>query len=36
MIQALLPIFSKETTRINDILAFQKKDNHGYYSLNVA
>ena len=31
MIQALLPIFSKETTRINDILAYQKKDNHVYY-----
>ena len=31
MIQALLPIFPKETTRINDILAFQKKDNQVYY-----
>jgi transposase len=31
MIQALLPIFPKETTRINDILAFQKKEGHVYY-----
>lgn len=31
MIQALLPIFSEETTRINDYLAFQKKDGHIYY-----
>jgi len=31
MIQALLPIFPKQSTRINDILAFQKKDEHVYY-----
>jgi len=31
MIQALLPIFPKESTRINDILAFQKEDEQVYY-----
>jgi transposase len=31
MIQALLPIFPAETTRINDCLAFQKKHGHVYY-----
>ena len=31
MIQALLPIFPKQSTRINDILVFQKKDEHVYY-----
>ena len=31
MIQALLPIFPKQSTRINDILAFQKEDGHVYY-----
>ena len=31
MIQALLPIFPKQSTRINSILAFQKKDEHVYY-----
>lgn len=31
MIQALLPIFPDETTRINDCLAFQKNDGHVYY-----
>ncbi|MFQ5976426.1 MAG: putative transposase, partial [Candidatus Hydrothermarchaeales archaeon] len=31
MIQALLPIFPKETIRINDFLAFQKEDGHVYY-----
>ena len=31
MIQTLLPIFPKETSRINDFLAFQKEDGHVYY-----
>lgn len=31
MIQTLLPIFPKEITRINELLAFQKKDGHVYY-----
>lgn len=31
MIQTLLPIFPKETIRINDFLAFQKEDGHVYY-----
>jgi transposase len=31
MIQALLPIFPKQSTRINDILAFQKEDEQVYY-----
>jgi len=31
MIQALLPIFPEEVTRINEFLAFQKKDGHVYY-----
>lgn len=31
MIQTLLPIFPKESTRINDLLAFKKEDGHVYY-----
>jgi transposase len=31
MLQALLPIFPEEITRLNEFLAFQKKDGHVYY-----
>ena len=31
MIQTLLPIFPRESTRINDLLAFKKEDEHVYY-----
>lgn len=31
MLQTLLPIFPGEVTRINDFLAFEKKDEHVYY-----
>ena len=31
MIQTLLPIFPRESTRINDLLAFKKEDGHVYY-----
>jgi len=31
MIQTLLPIFTEEVTRINEFLAFQKKDGQVYY-----